>query len=213
MTPAHITGSQSGLTLIEVMIAIVIMAIINLMAWRGIDVLSRANTTLQLHSEEDSRLVRALQQLDRDIAWHTTVELPPRTSVGEHLQPGDLLPAGMQITEFASGQLRMTIVRAAPAAPGQWQQVQWWLQGGTLWRAAGLPSAQYPLPAPRVNARVAVLDGVASFNLRVWIPSRGWQTLPRPRQSPSAATGLEISLAVRRNAGPAQPYRRVLVFN
>lgn len=209
--------AQSGLTLIEVMIAIVIMATINLIAWRGIDILSRANTTLQLRSEENARLMRALQQLELDVAWHTTVELPPRTppqaEAGDRPPPVDLLPPGMQITTSPSGQLLLTLVRAAPAAPGQWQQVQWWLQGGTLWRTVGDAAARYPIPSPRLADRVAVLDGVASFNLRAWVPLRGWQTLPGPRQSTLAASGLEVTLALRRNAGPAQPYRRVLAFN
>lgn len=217
MKRARSASTQSGLTLIEVMIAIVIMATINLIAWRGIDILSRANTTLQLRSEESARLMRALQQLERDIAWHTTVELPtrippPPTSV-EAPRRVELLPPGMQITRAASGQLLLTLVRAAPAAPGQWQQVQWWMQGNTLYRAAGQPSARYPVPSPQVADRVAVLNGVASFNLRAWVSPRGWQPLPGPAFANNGATGLEITLALRRTDGQPLSWRRVLAFN
>lgn len=217
MKRARSASTQSGLTLIEVMIAIVIMATINLIAWRGIDILSRANTTLQLRSEESARLMRALQQLERDIAWHTTVELPTRSppppTSAESPRRVELLPPGMQITRAASGQLLLTLVRAAPAAPGQWQQVQWWMQGNTLYRAAGQPSARYPVPSPQVADRVAVLNGVASFNLRAWVAPKGWQPLPGPAFTNNGATGLEITLALRHTDGQPLSWRRVLAFN
>ena len=66
----------AGFTLIEVMIAIVIMAVLSLIAWRGLDSMSRANVQLQERSEDTAQLMRTLQQLQRDLAWRTTIELP-----------------------------------------------------------------------------------------------------------------------------------------
>lgn len=214
-------SDQNGLTLIEVMIAIVIMATINLMAWRGIDIISRANTALELRGEERARLTRALQQLERDIAWHTTVELPPTTPplpassqiTTKRPQSMAWLPAGMDISRPAASQLLLTVVRAAPAAPGRWQRVQWWVQNGTLYRSAGEPADQYPIPDPRPAERVAVLNGVSTFDIQAWEPGRGWQVLPTTRQPGSTATGLQITFGIRRSAGPAWQYRRVLAFN
>ena len=55
-----------GFTLIEVMVALIIMAIIGLMAWRGLDGLVRGKERLEAHAEQQRDLQYALTLLDRD---------------------------------------------------------------------------------------------------------------------------------------------------
>lgn len=55
-----------GFTLIEMMVALVIMAIIGLMAWRGLDGLVRGKERLETHAEQQRDLQYALTLLDRD---------------------------------------------------------------------------------------------------------------------------------------------------
>jgi len=220
---------QPGFTLIEVMIAIVILAVLSLIAWRGLDSMGRANTQLQLRTEESAHLMRALQQIERDLAWRTTTELPsaaanaasqekeaaapePQRAPGV-AAPVSLLPVGMEVRRLKQTPFLIELVRAAPAAPGRWQRVQWWLQSGTLYRAAGEAVASYPIPAPQAADRVAVLEGIASFEMRAWEPEQGWRQLPATGQARRAASGLELILGVRHSAGPAMPYRRVLAFD
>tara|TARA_R110002051_G_scaffold144694_1_gene217514 strand:- start:45943 stop:46626 length:684 start_codon:yes stop_codon:yes gene_type:complete len=224
----HLHSRQSGFTLIEVMIAIMIMAVISLIAWRGLDIMTRANTQLQVRSEENARLMRTLQQLEHDLAWRTTIELPssvmdmpeqgteptpPEQADGRQAPLIPLLPVGMDVRRLNQIPLQLELVRAAPAAPGQWQRVRWWLQSGTLYRAAGQPTNSYPLPAPETADRVAVLEGIASFNIRAWEPQQGWRQLPATGRSLTPASGLEIQLGTRRSAGPVTYYRRVLAFD
>jgi general secretion pathway protein J len=215
--------------LIEVMIAIVIMAVLSLIAWRGLDSMSRANTQLQARTEETARLMRALQQIELDLTWRTTTELPsaaidalpkdgetarPETPRGGPPQiPVSLLPMGMDARRLSQTPLLIELVRAAPAAPGSWQRVQWWLQSGTLYRAAGPVVADYPLPAPQPADRVAVLEGIASFEVRAWEPEQGWRRLPAAGLARASASGLEITLGTRRGAGPALQYRRVIALD
>ena len=78
----------AGFTLIEVMIAIVIMAVLSLIAWRGLDSMSRANVQLQERSEDTAQLMRTLQQLQRDLAWRTTIELPASGMEAQLSRPG-----------------------------------------------------------------------------------------------------------------------------
>ncbi|CAB3647134.1 prepilin-type N-terminal cleavage/methylation domain-containing protein [Achromobacter pestifer] len=221
--------SQSGFTLIEVMIAIVIMAVISILAWRGLDSMSRANTQLQVRTEETARLMRTLQQIERDLTWRTTVELPsaaldvaPQDEEGTTAQtPGGvrpplpiaLLPMGMEVRRSSQASFLIELVRAAPAAPGRWQRVQWWLQSGTLYRAAGPAVSGYPFPAPQPADRVAVLEGIASFEVRAWEPEQGWRRLPAAGQARTPASGLEVVLGVRPSTGPAMQYRRVVPLN
>jgi len=222
-------GYQPGFTLIEVMIAIVILAVLSLIAWRGLDSMGRANTQLQLRTEEAERLMHALQQIERDLAWRTTIELPSAVAdaasqekepavpepqrVPGVADPVFLLPTGMEVRRLNQTPFLIEFVRAAPAAPGRWQRVQWWLQSGTLYRAAGSAVAAYPIPAPQAADRVAVLEGIASFEVRAWEPEQGWRRLPATVQARRAASGLELILGVRRSAGPAMQYRRVLAFD
>lgn len=57
---------EQGFTLIEMMVALVIMAIIGLMAWRGLDGLLRGKERLEVHAEQQRDLQYALTLLDRD---------------------------------------------------------------------------------------------------------------------------------------------------
>ncbi|QSI33960.1 prepilin-type N-terminal cleavage/methylation domain-containing protein [Variovorax sp. RKNM96] len=216
----------SGFTLVEALIAIVIMAVLSLIAWRGLDSMSRANTQMQARTEATARLMRVLQQIERDLTWRTTTELPsaaddapsqadapPAAAAQKPVLPVTLLPAGMDARRSSQTPFLIELVRAAPAAPGRWQRVQWWLQSGTLYRAAGPAVADYPLPPPQAADRVAVLEGIASFDVRAWEPDQGWRPLPATAPARTSASGLEVTLGVRPGAGPAVLYRRVIPLN
>lgn len=198
---------QRGFTLVEVMIAIALMAVLAVMAWRGLDSVSRANDQLEDRTERVARLLRALDQFERDVALRATTELPvPATAAV-------LLPVAMQARQPNGAPFVVEIVRTAPAAPGQWQRVQWWVRGDVLYRAAGPVSAVFPLQAPEPADRVAVLDGVATFQLRAWEPGLGWRRLPGVAPARAPATGVELLLAVSAgNDSAPRSFRRVLAF-
>lgn len=59
-------ANAKGFTLIEMMVALVIMAIIGLMAWRGLDGLVRGKERIEAHAEQQRDLQYALTLLDRD---------------------------------------------------------------------------------------------------------------------------------------------------
>ncbi|MBN8751898.1 MULTISPECIES: prepilin-type N-terminal cleavage/methylation domain-containing protein [Variovorax] len=194
---------QRGFTLIEVMIAIALMAVLSVMAWRGLDSVTRANAMLEQRTDNVARLMRALDQLERDVALRATTELPPSKAAG-------LLPAAMTARRQADLPFFVEIVRAAPAAPGYWQRVQWWQRGGVLYRAAGPAAASFPLPPPDEQARVVVLEDVSAFQLRAWEPGQGWRNLPAVAPARANATGLELALGMRAEGeSGAQSFRRV----
>ncbi|MFY3953975.1 PulJ/GspJ family protein, partial [Achromobacter xylosoxidans] len=58
---------QAGFTLIEVVIAIMIMAVISLISWRAIDSVALTSRRLDQHTEEALALQRAFDQFERDI--------------------------------------------------------------------------------------------------------------------------------------------------
>jgi len=65
-------SSQRGFTLIEVMVAMAIMALIGAMSWAGLDVLIRSQHQVQAHGLQTAQMQIALQQwsLDLDQAWY-----------------------------------------------------------------------------------------------------------------------------------------------
>jgi len=217
-----------GFTLVEVMIAIALMAVVSVMAWRGLESVTRTDSQLERRSDDAARLLRALGQLETDLALRATTELPlpAQEAAGSSATGGSasaaatavrasaqLLPTALQVRSQAALPLLIEIVRAAPAAPGQWQRVQWWQRGSSLYRAAGEARPEFPLPAPDAADRVEVLGGVASFRLRAWEPGQGWRELPAVAPARTPASGLEAELAVLpAGDGPAKRFRRVFVL-
>ncbi|MDR0260921.1 MAG: prepilin-type N-terminal cleavage/methylation domain-containing protein [Comamonas sp.] len=215
---------QQGFTLIELLVAITIMALVCLMAWRGLDSIGRSSTALQLRTEDNARLLRVLQQIERDIDWRASTELAspatdwaPQGGVdqvgdGPHTAPIALLPVGMQTRSKAGSAFFIELVRAAPAAPGHWQCVQWWLQQNTLYRAAGAAASRYPLPAPQSADRVAVLEGVQRLEVLAWEPGRGWQNLPAHSPAKVQASALVLTVVLPHGAGAPWRYRKVIAL-
>ncbi|WP_175597894.1 PulJ/GspJ family protein, partial [Pseudomonas aeruginosa] len=197
-----------GFTLIEVMVAIMLMAIVSLMAWRGLDSIARASAHLEDSTEQGAALLRALNQLERDIALHSAIrEETGLPSGDEPIRASDSLPPGLALKRLSEIPLRLDIVRASTEPGAPLQRVRWWRQGKVLYRAAS-PSGDR-LPLPPLAERVAVLDDVSRFEIRAWVPGKGWTRLPA--RSKVRASGLEISLArVTRNG--VERYRRVVAL-
>lgn len=64
-----------GFTLVEVLVAVAIMALLAVMAWRGLDGMSRAQTRTQSYSDDVSALQAGLAQWNADLDALT--QLPP----------------------------------------------------------------------------------------------------------------------------------------
>ncbi|AZC18070.1 MULTISPECIES: type II secretion system minor pseudopilin GspJ [Pseudomonas] len=195
---------QEGFTLIEVMVAIMLMAVVSLIAWRGLDSVSRADAHLKAGTEQTEALLRALNQLDRDVAQRAAIELrEPQLGESENAEPET--PAPLSVRSSDSKGFRLEVIRSAATSGEGLQRVRWWLKGDTLYRAVAEARDRYPLPAPRDG--VAVLERVSDLQVRVWNPDKGWRQLSGNRQDNPA--GLEIRL-VRQTPQGEERYRQVL---
>lgn len=195
--------NQQGFTLIEVMVAIMLMAVVSLIAWRGLDSVTRADAHLQASTEQTQALLRALNQLQLDVSLRAGVELaPPPTA--DQPPAADALPA-VTVRSSDSQGFRLELIRSAPTPGDGLQRVRWWLKGDTLYRAAAPARDRYPLPAPK--EAVAVLSQVSDLQVRVWDNDKGWRQLSGNRRSHPA--GLEITL-VRQTPQGVERYRQVL---
>ncbi|XAY13760.1 prepilin-type N-terminal cleavage/methylation domain-containing protein [Metapseudomonas otitidis] len=193
---------QRGFTLIEVMVAILLMAVVALIAWRGLDSVSRADEHLRLATERDDALLRALNQLQRDLDQRAGVELDPRagpTTRRPRRAPGGGAGARRRPAAHPPG-----AGAPRPGQPGALQRVRWWVEGGVLRRATSAPAQRYPLPP--LGRAVTVLEGVGDFQLRTWAEGSGWHALAgTPVRNPR---GLELRFS-RETPQGHERYRQV----
>jgi general secretion pathway protein J len=196
--------SQQGFTLIEVMVAIMLMAVVSLIAWRGLDSVTRADQHLQASTEQTEALLRAVNQLQRDLSLRASVELSaPGNTEDDTAKPAGL--AAVSVRSSDSKGFRLDIIRSAPAAGDGLLRVRWWLKGDALYRAAAPARDHFPLPAAKDG--VAVLTGVSDLQVRVWEMDKGWRQLSGNRREDPQ--GLEFSL-VRQTPQGVEQYRQVV---
>ncbi len=184
---------QAGFTLIEVMVAIMLMAIVSLMAWRGLDSIARASAHLEDSTEQGAALLRALNQLERDIALHSAIrEETGLPSGDEPIRAGDSLPPGLALKRLSEIPLRLDIVRASTEPGAPLQRVRWWRQGKVLYRAAS-PSGDHAVAAAGgaggcAGRRESVRDPCLGAGKGLDAPA-GTQQSPRQRTGDQPGAG------------------------
>ncbi|MGE8690537.1 MAG: PulJ/GspJ family protein [Achromobacter sp.] len=192
--------SQSGFTLMEVLVALALMALVSILAWRGLASVSGARDRIEEQAEDTDAIVRALGQIARDVELSYTG--PPFEAAGQDVQS---YTSGLRLLRRASGGQTLEVLRPDPDGNGLWQRVHWQVRQDGLWRAAGPSAARGPLPAP--EGGTLLLPGVRALTLRVWMPGSGW--VDADASLAAAPTGMEITLE-RGGAAAPQRFSRVL---
>ncbi|MFA7668033.1 MAG: prepilin-type N-terminal cleavage/methylation domain-containing protein [Burkholderiaceae bacterium] len=204
----HFHPSQQGFTLLEVLIALALMALLSLLSWRALDITARSQDHLNAYTDDTLALMRVLGQIESDLSRHAdsgvlalSAPSPAVSDKAPAAAVGPVLPPGIRWVAP-----RLTVLRSAHN--GAWQEVIWSHEGGTLRRAAG--PASHVLPLPAAQASEIMLSDIQTFTVRAWLPDLGWADTTQPGAQ-LAATGLEIAIE-RRHNGVDEIYRKVVLL-
>jgi general secretion pathway protein J len=198
------SGLQRGLTLVELLVAMTMMAFVAVLGWRGLDSITRARISLNEELAQTRGLQLAFAQMQTDCM--------------NVVNPAEI--DGRQAVEL--DQARFTLVRRTQpeAQPGALQLVTYRLRDGSLTREESPPTRdlvrlnQYQqLATSSALPGVRLQSGVKSMEFRVWADDgRGWRSrgsedssMPTSRaalMNPQAGTtstqilwtGLEVAL-------------------
>jgi general secretion pathway protein J len=93
---------HQGFTLVEVLVALVIMAIMSLMAWQGVDGIVRARDSNQVRLEQTLRLETVISQWEQDLAsLQQTTAVPTLTCDGQTVRLTRRTEGGMQVVAWS----------------------------------------------------------------------------------------------------------------
>jgi len=156
---------SAGFTLIELMIAMAILAVVALLSWRGLDQVARGRDTLSRAMESE----RALSQLYDQM----------RSDVEQTVRDDEISAAPIRF-----GPVSLQIVRALrlPGQTTRLEVIRYQLQDGHVVRYASpsietvgqLRAALAPDASAADWSAVDLVEGVTDFNIRLYVPSSGW---------------------------------------
>jgi general secretion pathway protein J len=92
----------AGFTLVEVLVALLIMAILSAMAWQGVDGMVRARDASQAAAERTLRLTTVMAQWEQDLAsLYDNSNVPPIAFDGANLRLARVTADGAQIVVWS----------------------------------------------------------------------------------------------------------------
>ena len=187
------TNRRRGFTLVELLVAISILAIVAVLGWRGLDSIIRARTTLNGDLAETRGLQLAFAQMQSDCS-----QIAIASNIGN--RPPLQAETG-----------RLTLVRMvfAENQPSRVQVVAYRLRDGALTRSESVATRDLKeldaawaaaLSDADPAAAVVLHSGIDGVAIRTWAAGAGWRVPGQAAgQAPGgqAETGVEVVLQVR----------------
>lgn len=193
-----------GLTLVELLVAISVLAFVAVMGWRGLDTIVRARLALNADLAQTRGMQLAFAQLQSDCS---------------HIAGQDLLP-GRDPLSAAGGRLRLVRLVSGYAQPTQVQVITYSVANGVLTRRESLPTRDLgqldqmwqaaATDADTTNPAVALQEGVVAMTMRLWAQdNKGWrnaETADSMAVSPDIAARIAARAAMGGGSGAGQGY-------
>jgi general secretion pathway protein J len=192
-------ATARGFTLVELLVALLVMAVLTLMAWRGVDGIVRARDISQAELDRSLRLNTAIAQWDRDLlALFDTTAVPPLSYDGATLRLVRRVDAGTIGPNSGPGvQLVAWSLRGA-----QW--TRW--AGPVVTRVADLQESWLRSQQATADAGAALvlLDGVSDLQSSSFATTAGPTRSPAATSAPVAAAPPAAAAATARCSAKAR---------
>ena len=192
-----------GFTLLELLVAITVLSIVSMIAWRGLDSLVLTRERLEPEVDDIRSLLTTFGQMERDL---TQVANP--AFLGLATSPLNIGVAdGGQVIEVAR--------IASPVADRatEVQTVFYRVVDGSLVRQATPPLPAFDRASAENFETARLMNNVKSMSVRVWQVPNGWVS-PFPSEGAGAQTqagqtapGVEVTLV----RGDDKKFRRVFL--
>ena len=187
---------SAGFTLVEVLVALLIMAVLSTMAWQGVDGMVRARDASQEAAERTLRLTTVMAQWEQDLASiYDSPSAPAIAFDGANLRLTRSTPQGAQVVVWS---LREGVWRrwASPSVTRAFELQQAWLMSQQL---IGTEDQQVRLLDGATQWQVYFFRGNAWSNAQssadtVPIPSPGRPAGTAPRAALPTGVRLVLSL-------------------
>ncbi|WP_395822458.1 type II secretion system protein J [Collimonas sp.] len=198
--------SSSGFTLVEMIIAITILAMVAILGWRGLDGIVRSRIALTSEMEQTRGMQLTFAQLQSDC---------------DQLAPASLMP-GRQTLLAAQDRLLIVRLVYAEQQPTLVQVVDYRLRNGVLTRKESIATRDLSAidglwqsalndagDNPDNTQAVALQSDLDSMQMQLWgSDGQGWRPPPAATADPEsgrAATnqwvGLQVALQIRSHSG------------
>ncbi len=194
--------SRRGFTLLELLVAITVLSIVSIIAWRGLDSLVNTRARLDPEAEEVRALLTLFGQVERDLAH---VAIPTLFALSG--------PA-VRLSIDSDGQV-LELTRMAPTREvdaSALQTVMYRVTDSALWRQSTPPSRTFGSADSDKLSNVKMLGGVKALRVRLWRDRQGWvdpatMDASAPPDTLAVPPGLEFT--IERSDGKV--YRRVVL--
>ncbi|MGI4861158.1 MAG: PulJ/GspJ family protein [Janthinobacterium lividum] len=206
--------TAQGFTLIELMIAITILAVVAILSWRGLDQIIRGREAIANVMSNERVLAQTFDQLGSDARAASTDD-----------------DAGGAAIVVGDGMLQIVRRLYAPGRAPRLQVVRYVLDARQLFRLASPPVASVAELREALQAsgqgntsgwsRVALIHGVSAMRSRAWLDNQGFTgnmaevgeasrlallrlANPLSHEAPlfRTVTGLEVDIVIGANAPP-----------
>jgi len=200
-----------GFTLLELLVAISVLSVVSVIAWRGLDSLVATRERLEPEFDETRAMLVAFGQMERDLS-----QVANPAFLGLESSPLNVRPA--------DGAMMIEVARVAVPVPDRATEVQtvyYRVVDGSLVRQATPPLPYFQASSSEAIESARLLGNLKSMDVRIWRAGAGWVAPggnvegaaapgnPAPIARNQPAPGIEVTLT--RTDG--RTYRRVFLVS
>ena len=175
-----------GFTLIEVLVAMVVMAIMSLMAWQGVDGIVRTRAANQVRLEQTLRLETVISQWEQDLA---SLQGKDPAAISESTDVPELTCDGqsVRLTRRAEGGLQVVVWSLRPdSSNSTWQR---WAGPAVTTKTALLESFQRTLQFQgNETGQLRALTGLEQWQVYFFVRN-AWANCQSTGDVDSSASG------------------------